>query len=703
MKTNLTTNRLFFAVLLITGSLFSQCGKGPDRTVTTENLIDEMTDLSRMTNLPEPWYKTVQFSSYDRRSISSSLPGWFSNSDGFGNEPQPGFVEILKEPDAEGQGEYLICDIKGPGAILRFWTAGISGKVRLFIDDPVSPVFEGDASKLFWNPLAALTGQEADSSFQKAYRQFDACYLPVPFSGSCRMEWIGNLKKTHFYHVGVRLYAPGTDVKSWRDADPEIIRMKLEQVREHFNNPDGMLSNPSYRVLTTENTITPGSKKILFSPVGGQAIYRFALKMKCTTPEQTLRKLVLRVWFDDSKEPQVCAPAGDFFGAAPGINPYVSLPFTVAEDSSLICRFVMPFRDKAKFELENLSDEDVTVNGKINLQSYTWKEGKSMYFMARWKIDHNITAQSTDDPESVIPDIPYLDASGKGRLAGIAAFIYNPSNVPTSWGNWWGEGDEKIFVDTDTFPSFFGTGSEDYFNYSWSSDRIFSFPYCGQPRNDGPGNRGYASNFRWHVLDDITFNSKLNFAMELGHHGQVPGFSYGRIAYFYALPGVLCDDPKITSGDLADITYKEWMPVASKGSAGFSFIQAEDLMTENPHARFTSDNIAAGKGLVMWLPEENGETLKLILKSPNAAMDKRIGFTLLNCPAGGEISLRVNGNPVMIDGHETISLSEPIQRKLNTHFSGPFSLLPGRNEVVLTAVNPEHGKANGIDFLWIRK
>ena len=36
-----------------------------------------------------------------------------------------------------------------------------------------------------------------------------------------------------------------------------------------------------------------------------------------------------------------------------------------------------------------------------------------------------------------------------------------------SAGGWWGEGDEKFFVDGEKFPSTFGTGSEDYFGYAW--------------------------------------------------------------------------------------------------------------------------------------------------------------------------------------------------------------------------------------------
>ena len=32
---------------------------------------------------------------------------------------------------------------------------------------------------------------------------------------------------------------------------------------------------------------------------------------------------------------------------------------------------------------------------------------------------------------------------------------------------WWGEGDEKVFVDGEKFPSHFGTGTEDYYGYAW--------------------------------------------------------------------------------------------------------------------------------------------------------------------------------------------------------------------------------------------
>ena len=45
---------------------------------------------------------------------------------------------------------------------------------------------------------------------------------------------------------------------------------------------------------------------------------------------------------------------------------------------------------------------------------------------------------------------------------------------------WWGEGDQKIFVDGESFPSTFGTGTEDDYGYAYGSNRPFAGPYHAQ-------------------------------------------------------------------------------------------------------------------------------------------------------------------------------------------------------------------------------
>jgi len=134
--------RTFRYLLFIICSIpiFSHTGISISQTITTGSLVREMIDLSRLSEFPEPSYKSVQFSSYDRRSIHPDAPGWFANSDGFGREPIPGFEEVIKEPGEDNIGEYLMCDVKGPGAIVRLWTALINGEVRLYLDDLSQPI-----------------------------------------------------------------------------------------------------------------------------------------------------------------------------------------------------------------------------------------------------------------------------------------------------------------------------------------------------------------------------------------------------------------------------------------------------------------------------------------------------------------------------------------------------------------------------------
>ncbi|HUX94201.1 MAG TPA: glycoside hydrolase family 172 protein [Bacteroidales bacterium] len=670
--------------------------------VTTVKLIDEMTDLDRLTRLPSKNYRTIQFSSYDRRSKSPNDSCWFSNEDGFGSEPIPGFAEMLEKPDSAGVGEYLICDIKGPGAIVRLWTANINGDIRLFLDNTDEPIFEGSAQDFFWKTMDQLSGKDLGSDYAGIVRQFDATYLPIPFSEKCRIEWIGDITKIHFYHVGIRVYDPEVRVETFKKSDAGIYLEKLKKVKEILSEPDVISEGSDNRVISNESTLRPSDKKVLFSDSGGKAIIRFSVNLKASGIEQALRSNIVTIWFDDSSVPQVEAPLGDFFGAAPGLNPYTSLPFTVMPDGSMICRFLMPFRKNVRIMVENMSDSTVSIHSEVTTGQYLWDEGSSMHFRARWKIDHGITASYFDQKNYNVPDIIYLMVSGKGRIAGAAAFIYNPSNATTSWGNWWGEGDEKIFVDQDTFPSFFGTGSEDYFNYSWSSTKIFSFPYCGQPRNDGPGNRGYVSNYRWHISDDILFHDKLTFCMELGHHGVVPDFSYGRIVYFYTIPGSLDDYSRISVSDVSDLAYMPWMPVAYLGSAGYRYIQAEDMIIKKSSVRIEEEKIAAGKKILAWTPDNRSDKLRFNILSEKGSEKTNIGFTFRHDPAGGIISIYLNGRPVKIDNRTEISLFDEHRTMLANHFTEKVDLKRGLNEVVIESKESGRRIKVGIDFIWMK-
>jgi len=50
------------------------------------------------------------------------------------------------------------------------------------------------------------------------------------------------------------------------------------------------------------------------------------------------------------------------------------------------------------------------------------------------------------------PDWPLLVVEGKGRFVGMTEHIWK-------FGGWWGEGDERFFIDGEKYPSTVGTGS----------------------------------------------------------------------------------------------------------------------------------------------------------------------------------------------------------------------------------------------------
>ena len=198
-------------------------------------LFDEMISMERLASIPDYQYRSIQFSSYDRRSTSPYEKGWFANSDGFGREPIPNFEQVIKAPGESGIGEYLICDVRQPGVILRLWSAGIKGMVRVFLDDMESPFYEGSAEDFFWKMPEILTGRDLPTGI---FRQFDAVYFPIPFSERLRIEWIGNLNELHFYHVGLRVYDKGIHVERFTKDAMARYAHKIDHVCSVLKNDE---------------------------------------------------------------------------------------------------------------------------------------------------------------------------------------------------------------------------------------------------------------------------------------------------------------------------------------------------------------------------------------------------------------------------------------------------------------------------------
>jgi hypothetical protein len=184
----------------------------------------------------------------------------------------------------------------------------------------------------------------------------------------------------------------------------------------------------------------------------------------------------------------------------------------------------MPFGKTAQVELVNDGKAARTVNFEIIQTPLTQPIEELARFHAKWHRDAFLPAE----PEHWI-DWPMVKTGGSGRFVGVMLHVWNPL------GSWWGEGDEKFFVDGEKFPSTFGTGSEDYFGYAWSSPKLFENAFHDQSCNDG-NNKGHICVNRWHVTDNVPFEKSFEGCIEKYYPNKRPTL-YAATAYWYLAPG----------------------------------------------------------------------------------------------------------------------------------------------------------------------
>ena len=135
----------------------------------------------------------------------------------------------------------------------------------------------------------------------------------------------------------------------------------------------------------------------------------------------------------------------------------------------------MPFRTRAIVSVVRTAPGPVEISGDVAVNALHFGP-ESLLFHARWR------------PPETLRTRPFQDwhigtLTGRGHLVGTVLGVDNPPAAA-----WWGEGDEKIYVDGETFPGIFGTGTEDYFGYAWSSTELFEHPYT---RKRAPPGRAF--------------------------------------------------------------------------------------------------------------------------------------------------------------------------------------------------------------------
>ena len=622
--------------------------------VTFESLVREMTDLDALASFPDPTYTCAQFSSYDPRSTDPEVltdENWFANGDR---------GHHIRKETRNGADEWVMVDADGPGAIVRIWSANANdaGIVRVYLDNAPDPVIEMPLQEM-------LDGQHAPflAPISGVRSRGWNTHLPIPYAQHCK---ITASKPDFYYQVNYRTYEKGTEVETFTPERAQAHEDLLTKTRNRLANPSEFTITGPQSTARYRETIAPGANTELRLE-GEGAIYGITCKAEAENLERALRQCVFTIVFDDQKSPSVEAPLGDFFGTAPGTNPYKALPCGVLDDGTMYSHWVMPYRNSATLRVTNHGGTRVTIDGAVRTGPREWTD-RSLYFHAGWRAEYDI-------PTRPRQDWTYVEVEGKGRFVGDMLHVTNPVK------DWWGEGDEKIYVDGEDFPSHFGTGTEDYYGYAWCNNQPFVHAYHNQPRCDGPGNYGHTCVSRFHVLDNIPFSKDFKFDMEVWHWADV-NVTMATTSYWYARPGANDSLGTIDPADLRIVTPPP-LPEPKRVEGALEGEELEILSATGGNAT-TQESAgwpwSAAKQL-WWIDGKPGDTLTLAFDAPeerrygvNAVFTKAIDY--------GIMQLSINGKPAggpMDFFNDGVIVSEETPL-------GVFSLKKGRNTLTIEIV-----------------
>jgi hypothetical protein len=484
--------------------------------LTYVDLINRLTDLERLATLPAVGEKCAQWSSYDRHSKYDSVTGkyidWTANGDGGGIIRREGDVQVFAE-------------IEGPAVIWRIWSAlAGQGHVKIYLDGNEQPAVDLPFDGYFNCKNEPFTRPALVNTTARGRN----CYVPIPFQESCKI--VGEKDWGNYYHFTYTKYPKGTILPTFKRELSTAESEALDRANEILSNkrgydPAGLRPGQSSRLNTI--TLKPAATATVFEFEGMQAIT--GIKVAMDLPESPddrdfLRELVLHIYWDGQDKPGVWAPLGDFFGTAPGVNKYKSLPLGMT-DEGFYCYWYMPFKNGCEIKLTNDGDQERRIAFQVDHAPVTRPIETLGRFHAKWHRD----AFLPEEPERRAIDWTMLKTEGRGRFCGVMLHVWNPR------GGWWGEGDEKFFVDGEKFPSTIGTGSEDYFGYAWCNPTLFQNCYHNQTYNDN-NNRGHVSINRWHITDNVPFQKSFEADIEKYYPNSKPTL-YASTVYWYQAAG----------------------------------------------------------------------------------------------------------------------------------------------------------------------
>lgn len=317
--------------------------------------------------------------------------------------------------------------------------------------------------------------------------------------------------------------------------------------RQQTYTPHLASSHDPARANNDFRVIAPGATLTVLDVNGPGEIAHIWFTMDDEEP-YALKKVVLRMYWDNETDPSVQAPIGDFFGLGLGLyHSWSSEMLSVGNSKALNSFFPMPFEKHARITITNQGKEPVSYfYYNINYRTYDHPLPKdTLYFHAEYRQaqpNHGWTDDWTTNEDPQVNNKPdydgkgnyvFLTAKGHGQFVGVTMSILQNQD------RWWGEGNPMFFIDGSKTPTMEGTGSDDFFrgawdfgNYSNSRSVAFDYPLYGAPIV-GPELAGSRTSvYRFFLAQPIPFHTSFKLSIEHGNANHRSDNFYS-VAYWY--------------------------------------------------------------------------------------------------------------------------------------------------------------------------
>lgn len=317
-------------------------------------------------------------------------------------------------------------------------------------------------------------------------------------------------------------------------SQPDVTRQQTYTLhRASSTDPTG--ANADFRV------VPPGGTFTVLDADGPGLISHIWFTINDPEPYH-LKRIVLRIYWDQEATPSVETPIGDFFGLGLGTyHNWQSEMLSVGSIKAMNSYFPMPYRHHARITVTNEGKHPIgslyyNVDYRTNIQPLPTD---TLYFHAQYRQaqpNHGWTNKWDSNQNALVNDKPnldgadnyvWLDATGHGQFVGVTMSVLQNQDM------WWGEGDDMFFIDGAKTPSIIGTGTEDYFLGAWDfggqpfSHRLYGAPVVGEELAGGR-----SSVYRFHFDSPIPFTKSLKATIEHGHANHRSDNFYS-VAYWY--------------------------------------------------------------------------------------------------------------------------------------------------------------------------